>query len=152
MKESNEGFHIAQANWARMLAPLDDPIMKEFADLLDPINALADESPGFVWRLAGEGGNSTSVRVFEDELILFNMSVWESIEELHAYVYRMRHIELIRGRGQWFETPDRAPGVLWWTPAGAIPTAQDGRDKLELLWAEGPTPAAFTFRDRFDPA
>ena len=49
-------FHLAQLNIGRFRAPLDDPIMEGFRTQLDPINALADQSPGFVWRLQTEDG------------------------------------------------------------------------------------------------
>jgi hypothetical protein len=144
-------WHLAQANWGRMLAPLEDPIMADFVRRLAAVNALADRSAGFVWRLQTEAGDSTDVRVFEDPSILFNMSVWESLDALRAYVYESGHVRLIRERGRWFETPDRSPLALWWIPAGSLPTAEEGRARLEHLWAHGPTPAAFTFRDHFEP-
>ncbi|MDH3304786.1 MAG: DUF3291 domain-containing protein [Gammaproteobacteria bacterium] len=143
-------FHLAQANIARMRAPLEDPLMEGFAARLEPLNALADSSPGFVWRLQTEEGDATSVRAFEDELILFNLSVWESIEALEAYVYRSNHVAAVQQRAEWFERPTKSPLVLWWIDAGHIPTETEAQKRFELLWQNGPTPAAFTFRTRFD--
>lgn len=144
-------FHIAQVNIARMLAPLDDPSMAGFVDQLVRINALADASPGFVWRLADEsGGAATDIRAFEDERILVNMSVWESIEALHEFSYRGHHAGLLRDRGRWFEASSTRL-ALWWVAAGALPSVDDAKRKLDLLEANGPTPDVFTFKQRFSP-
>ena len=134
-----------------MRAPLDDPLMAGFVAQLEPLNALADESPGFVWRLPTEEGDATEIDVFGDELVLFNMSVWESIEALQSYVYKSDHVRAVQSRSDWFERPTRSPLVLWWIEEGRIPTIEEGRARLEKLWANGPTPDAFTFRHRFDP-
>jgi len=143
-------FNIVQANIARMRAPLEDPLMAGFAERLEPLNALADASPGFVWRLQTEEGDATEIDVFGDELVLFNMSVWESIEALESYVYKSNHVNAVQKRAEWFERPTQSPFVLWWIEAGTIPTIQEGKLRLEKLWEEGPTANAFTFRQRFD--
>src|SRR5262249_54524264 len=119
--------HLAQANVARMRARLDDPLMAGFVAQLDGINALADRSPGFVWRLQTDDGNATSIRAFDDERILFNMSVWESIEALHEYVYRSKHVAVFRGRRQWFEPHPGPTLVLWWIESGSIPSIDEGK-------------------------
>ena len=106
-------FHIAQLNIGRARGPIDSPIMAEFVALLDPVNAVADASPGFVWRLQTEEGNATAVRPYEDESIAVNMSVWESIDELAAFVYRSGHVDVMRRRREWFE-PMKVFMVLWW--------------------------------------
>ena len=133
-----------------MRAPLDDPLMQGFVDGLEPLNALADSSPGFVWRLQTEDGDATSVQAFDDELILFNLSVWESIEALEAYVYQSNHVAAVQQRAEWFERPTKSPFVLWWIDAGHIPTEAEAQRRFELLWQNGPTLSAFTFRSRFD--
>src|SRR5215510_773225 len=99
-------LHLAQVNVARMLEPLDSPRMAGFVARLDEINALADRSPGFVWRLQTEAGNATDLRPFDDDRILLNMSVWETIEALRAYVYESAHREVLRERHSWFEKFD----------------------------------------------
>lgn len=134
-----------------MRAALDDPLMAGFVERLEPLNALADASPGFVWRLQTEAGDATEIEVFGDELVLFNMSVWESIEALDSYVYKSNHLNAVQKRSEWFERPTRSPFVLWWVQAGTIPTIEEGKARLEKLWENGPTAAAFTFRHRFDP-
>ena len=143
-------YHIAQINIARMRVPLDDPRMADFVDQLAEVNALADESAGFVWRLADDsGGAATDIRAFDDERILVNMSVWESIDALHQISYRGRHASVLRDRGKWFE-PGSTGLVMWWVEAGKIPTVDEAKQKLELLAAHGPSPEAFTFRETFD--
>ena len=143
-------FHLAQANIARMRAPLDDPIMEGFVSRLEPLNSLADAGPGFVWRLQTDDGDATALQVFDDELILFNLTVWESKEALESYVYRTNHVGAMQKRAEWFERPSKSPFVLWWVEAGHIPTEAEAKDRLEMLWENGPSPDAFTFRAWFD--
>ena len=143
-------FHLAQSNIARMRASLDDPIMAGFVELLEPLNALADRSPGFVWRMQDEDGDATAIRVFENELILFNLSVWESVEALQDYTYRSNHVQAVRVRGDWFEPMSKPNFVLWWIPAGHIPSVEEAKERFAMLWEHGPTAAAFTFHNRFE--
>jgi hypothetical protein len=143
--------HLAQINVARMRAPLDDPLMAGFVALLDPINRLAEESPGFVWRLQSDAGNATDIQAFEDPRLLVNMAVWESLEALQQFVYRSRHRSLLRQRQEWFEVLERSPIALWWIPVGHTPDAAEGRARIETLWRCGPTREAFSFRSPFPP-
>src|SRR5262245_20039816 len=129
--------HLAQVNIARMLAPLNDPLMADFVALLEEINALADRSPGFVWRLQTESANATYIRPYEDGHILFNLSVWESVESLKDYVYRSAHAEVMRRRRQWFEKFDGPYTALWWVEAGHIPTVEEAKERLEHLRERG---------------
>src|SRR5947209_10625785 len=110
-------YRLAQVNIARMLAPLSDAVMAEFVARLDEINALADGTPGFVWRLQTEEGNATALHPFEDERILVNMSVWESIDALHQFVYRSTHTELLQQRRDWFHMMSTPIFVMWWVKA-----------------------------------
>jgi hypothetical protein len=141
--------HLAQLNIGRILAPLDSEQLQGFVDALEPINALADDAPGFVWRLQTEDGDATAIRPFHDDMLLLNMSVWSSFEDLSAFVYRTDHREVMRGRRQWFERMTEAYLVLWWVPAGHIPSVAEAVDRLEHLRANGPTAEAFTFRAPF---
>jgi hypothetical protein len=102
-------FHLAQCNIVKLKAPLDSPEVADFVAALDPINALADAAPGFVWRLKTDGGDATSIRVFADDQILLNMSVWESVEALKSYVYQSGHRELLRRRREWADRFDGRP-------------------------------------------
>lgn len=142
-------YHLAQANIGIMLAPLDDPIMHGFVSKLDEINALADAAPGFVWRLQTESGDATAIRVFDNDKLIINMSVWESIDALHQYTYYSAHAEVFRQRRDFFEKMETPYLVLWWVPAGHIPTTDEMKARLEYLTAHGPTPHAFTFKQRF---
>lgn len=141
--------HLAQVNVARLRAPLDDPRLAGFVAQLDHINALADASPGFVWRLQTAAGNATAIRAYDDDRILFNMSVWESLEALVDFTYRSAHAAVLRGRADWFEPAAGPHVVLWWIVAGRVPTIDEGRERLERLRREGATADAFTFATPF---
>jgi hypothetical protein len=143
-------YHLAQVNIGRILGAMDSPIMKEFRDNLDRINALAESSPGFVWRLTGDDSNdATSIHVYEDPYLLINMSVWENIDALFSYVYKSAHTPYVSRRKEWFERMTIPMLTLWWIPAGHIPTPAEAKLKLELLDQQVATPNAFTFKQRF---
>jgi hypothetical protein len=145
------GYHIAQINIGRITAALEDPVMTGFVARLDEINALADRSPGFVWRLQESGGNATYLRPYADDRILVNMSVWETVEALSHFVYRTAHVELLRQRQQWFEKFSGAYAALWWVPASHVPGIDEAKKRLAHLEAHGPTEFAFTFKTIFQP-
>jgi heme-degrading monooxygenase HmoA len=139
-------MHLAQTNIGRLVAPIDDPRIRGFVEQLDSINKLADESPGFVWRLQSQSGNATDILYSDaDPSIMLNMSVWESLEALKAYVYRSRHVHVLKDRPQWFEKMDLPHYCLWWVPVGDIPTVAEGRERLEHFQAHGESPYAFWF-------
>jgi uncharacterized protein DUF3291 len=142
-------FHLAQMNTARLRAPLHDPSMREFADGVALMNDLADRSPGFVWRLAEESGDGT-IAAPADPATIFTLSVWESLEALRQYVYQSAHLDYLRRRRDWFVPHGHQDSlVLWWLPAGRIPTLRQGISRLGRLRAAGPAPDAFTFRQPF---
>jgi hypothetical protein len=128
-----------------------DPLIDDFRTNLAPINALAEVSPGFVWRLQDETGDATSIKPFGDELEIVNLTVWESIEALADFTYRTGHVEFLRRRRDFFEAPSQPILCLWWIPEGTIPSVEDAIARLERLRALGPTATAFTFRHRFEP-
>lgn len=144
-------FHLAQVNVGRLLAPLDAPETAGFVEALAPLNALADTSPGFVWRLQSEGGNATDIRPFPDESILVNMSVWRTLDDLRNFVYRSDHVAILRQRREWFEKLTEVHLALWWLPAGRLPTLEEAAWRLDLIRSQGPTAEAFTFRTPFGP-
>ncbi|TVT49664.1 DUF3291 domain-containing protein [Amycolatopsis rhizosphaerae] len=149
-------FELAQVNIARLLAPLTDPQLAGFVAALDPVNALADAAPGFVWRMQTEDGNATSVRAFEWDAgdssgVIVNMSVWRSVEDLAEFVYSDEHREVLRRRREWFERMREAVTALWWVPAGHRPDTAEAEDRIRHLRAHGPTPYAFTLRQTFAP-
>jgi Domain of unknown function (DUF3291) len=144
-------YHVAQCNIGRVRAPLDSPQLAGFVAALEPVNRMADEAPGFVWRLQTEAGDATAIRAFEDDMLLLNMSVWESIEALAEFTYRTPHRDVMRRRREWFERLADAYLVLWWVRAGTLPTVVEARARLEALRRDGPTPQAFTFHSPFPP-
>jgi hypothetical protein len=138
---------LAQVNVARLRAPLDSPQLADFVGALDRINAVADGSPGFVWRLQDEAGNATALHPMGEEFI-FNMSVWQDAQSLQAFVYRSDHVGVMRRRREWFEKMDVFM-VLWWVPRGHRPMAEEGIERLNLLRSRGPSAEAFTFGNPF---
>jgi hypothetical protein len=144
-------FELAQMNVALPLAPLDSPLMAEFMASLDRVNALAEASPGFVWRLTSDGGNdATALRPMGEDVIV-NMSVWRDVAALSDYVHKSGHVEYLKRRKEWFGRLADAYVVLWWVPKGHRPTVEEGVARLMKLRAGGPTPEAFTFREAYAP-
>jgi len=144
-------YHIAQVNIGRVKGPLDGQVMAGFMNRLGEINALADRSAGFVWRLQTGEGNATYFRPYDDDQILLNMSVWETIETLNHYVYKTAHAELLKQRHLWFEKFASAYTALWWVPPGHIPGIDEAKKRLTHLDRHGPTQFAFTFKTVFPP-
>ncbi len=145
--------HLAQVNIALPREPLDAPLLRDFVNALEPVNAVADASPGFVWRLQTEDGDATAIRAFGDDRIIVNMSVWESLEDLRSFVYATReHREVLARRREWFEAMAEAFLALWWVPAGHRPDVAEAEERVAHLRAHGPTPRAFTFRRNFPPS
>jgi hypothetical protein len=142
-------YELAQINIGRIVATFDSPELADFVAHLDRINDLAESQQGFVWRLTGEGNNATDIQAFDDPMMALNMSVWESLEALAAFVYRSAHLDVMRRRREWFEPAAEAYMALWWVPAGHHPSPAEGRARLETLQRLGPTAEAFTFRHPF---
>ncbi len=142
-------YHVAQINIGRALAPLDDPLLAGFMSRLDEINALADTSPGFVWRLQSDSGNATDIQAYADPRMLINLSVWDSLESLFEFVYRSRHTDVMAQRREWFEHAAGPYQALWWVAAGHLPSVEEAIGRLDHLERYGPTPEAFTFKERF---
>jgi heme-degrading monooxygenase HmoA len=145
-------YQLAEINIGRILAPLDDSLMAGFVEKLDEINALADGSPGFVWRLQSDEGDATSFRPYEDERTLMNMSVWTSLETFSEYAYKSAHREVMKQRRRWFERFDGPYMALWWVPQGHIPTVEEAKERLEHLRVHGETAYAFSLKQPFPPA
>jgi hypothetical protein len=143
-------YELAQLNIALMKEPLESPVMADFVANLDRINALAESSPGFVWRLKTDEGDATALRPLGDSTLV-NMSVWKSVEALNEYVYRSAHVEIMRRRKEWFERMREVSQVMWWVPQGHRTSVVQAIERLELLRKHGPTPDAFTFRSAFPP-
>jgi hypothetical protein len=143
-----DAHHLAQLNIARLRAPIDSPELADFVAGLPEINGLAERSPGYVWRLQDESGNATALRPFEPD-VMVNLTVWESLDSLRGYVYRSAHLEQMRRRREWFLPFDGPYLVLWWIPAGTVPTVAQAGERLDLLRRNGPSPEAFTFREPY---
>jgi Domain of unknown function (DUF3291) len=140
---------LAQVNIGRLVAPVDDPKIADFMAQLDEVNALAESSPGFVWRLKSDAGNATDIMYNDDPLTIVNMSVWESAGALRDYVYSTRHVEVLRRRAEWFEKPVSAHYCLWWVPAGHRPSVAEARERLEHYRQNGASERSFWFSQQF---
>lgn len=145
----NRTYHLAQVNIAKALAPLESPVMQGFVAQLARINQLAEASPGFVWRLQTDEGDATALKPYEDELIIVNLSVWNSLEALKDYVYSGEHLQVLRSKKQWFEKPDAPTLALWWIPAGHRPSIEEAKQALARLREQGPSAEAFSFAKPF---
>lgn len=145
---TSKSHHLSQVNISRMIAPLSNPIMADFVAELDSINQLADSAPGFIWRLQTEAGNATSISAYDDELILFNLSVWESIDDLKQFVYRTQHGKVMRDRQKWFRKSSGINMALWWVPMGHIPTVDEAKKRLRHINECGESAYAFSFKNQ----
>lgn len=143
-------YHLAQINIAQAQDSMDSVLMQGFVERLDEINQLADDADGFIWRLQTEEGDATTIQAFDDPLLMVNMSVWKDIESLKHYVYRTRHVELIRDRDAWFNKQVKMHQALWWVLVGHTPTVDEGKKNLEYLQNNGSSKTAFTFAKPFE--
>lgn len=144
-------MQLAELNIALLRAPIDDPMIAEFANALDEINALAEASPGFVWRVVGDGNDATSLRPFPDPEMIVNLSVWTDRPSLHNYVYKTAHTPFLRKRAEWFRRIEVPSVVLWWIEDGANPTVEEAKARHDYFHAHGASSYAFGWRDEFDP-
>jgi hypothetical protein len=148
----DQAFELAQVNIARLLEPLDSPRLADFVAALEPVNALAEAAPGFVWRLVSDdGSDATALRIFDDEWLMVNASVWTSPLALFDFVYSDAHRAVLRRRREWFERLDAAVTALWWVPAGHRPTLTEMQERLVYLRENGPSRFAFRLGDDFPP-
>jgi hypothetical protein len=145
------GFELAQVNIGRARGAPNEPVMAGFMAQLAAINALADRTPGFVWRLQTEDGDATAVRPYADDRILINLSVWDDLAALQTFVFRSAHTDVMRHRREWFERFPEAYVALWWVPVGHRPSVAEAVDRLAHIQADGPGAYAFTFREAYDP-
>jgi hypothetical protein len=144
-------FQLAQLNIGRAVAPVDSAQLADFVAALAPINALADQAPGFAWRFQTDEGNATALRPYNDDRVMVNFSVWENAETLHAFVYKTVHAKVMARRREWFEKMTDPFMVLWWVPAGHRPTIEEAIARLDMLRTLGETAEAFTFKKLFPP-
>jgi hypothetical protein len=143
---------LAQLNIARARFDRTDPRFQSFVDLVEPVNALADRMPGFVWRLADETGvGSTDIEAFDDPQMLVNMSVWQDFKSLEDFAFNTVHAKVMGRKAEWFGLMESQHLVLWWVPVGHIPTLDEAKTRLDTLQQSGPSATAFNFKHRFDP-
>ncbi len=142
-------MHLAQVNIAEMVAPINDPVMADFVNNLDRINALAENSPGFVWRLKDEEGNATAIRVFEYDFLIINMSVWKDIDTLFDFTYKTAHVEILKRKKEWFHNMKQMHMAFWFVQKGHHPSPEEAKERLQHIRQHGETPYAFTFKSRF---
>jgi hypothetical protein len=144
-------YHIAEINVARMKGVnINDPIMQEFVENLDKVNEVAESSDGFVWRLKDDNNNATDINPYNDEQVIINVSVWNSIAALEQYVYKSFHTDFLKRRREWFHTYGKVHTAMWWVPAGTVPTIEEAVQKLDDLEKNGPTQDVFNFRTKFE--
>lgn len=145
-------YQIAEINVARMKGTdINDPVMKEFAENLDKVNAIAEKSDGFIWRLKEENNNATGLHPYKDEQVIINISLWESIEALEKFMYKTFHSEFLKRRREWFQAYGKVYAAMWWTPCGHYPTMQDAIGKLAELQSNGSSEKVFDFKNKFLP-
>ncbi|MEM1440182.1 MAG: DUF3291 domain-containing protein [Pseudomonadota bacterium] len=136
---------LAHVNIATMRWPADDPRMAGFYNNVPAINALAESSPGFVWRLTDAEEEARAATLFGDPRLIIALSVWESIDALEQFVYRSAHGGYLRQRTSWFEPRQGPNKALWWVERGARPTIHDAKHRIEWLALNGPGEFAFGF-------
>ncbi len=144
-------FILAQLNIAEMRFSFDDPLMSDFNNALDDLNAAAEKSPGFVWRLKDDSNNAMNFRVFDRDDLLVNLSAWESVESLRSYVFSETHMRIMRRRAEWFYSSKEPSLVMWWQPSSTMPDLKLAEQKLVKLRREGQTQNAFGFKNPFPP-
>ena len=149
-------FELAQVNIGRLTAPVDSPVLAGFMAALDPVNAAADQAPGFVWRLQTEDGNATAIQAFGWDAagsagVILNMSVWTDVEHLGAFVFGEMHRQIMRRRREWFHPMREAYLACWWVPAGHRPGTGEAEERVRYLRRHGPTPHAFNLRVSYPP-
>ena len=144
-----ETHHLAQVNIARMIAPIDSPVMSDFVSNLERINTIAEKHDGFVWRLKGEHNDATSLRVFEDDFLIINMSVWVAMEALFKFTYSSEHVGILKRKKEWFSAMKDMHMAFWYVPIGHEPTPAEAKTRLNHLNEYGETPYAFTFKSKF---
>ncbi len=141
-------MHLAELNIGKFRYPTTDPRMAGFMDNLDRVNALAERTPGFVWRLKGDNNNATDLRVGDDYAV--NMSVWETPEALENYVFKTVHVQFYKNRADWFDLMEKPHMVFWWVPEGHQPSLQEAMDRLEMFEKNGATEQAFGWAEVID--
>lgn len=136
---------LAELNIAHVRADMDDPIMRGFVDGIEPVNALAEQSDGFVWRyIDGTASDANYAPTPWDDSYIVNMSVWTDWDSLKAFVFGELHAYYMKGRREWFHAMDTPHSCLWWVEEGHQPSLLEAKAKLDQLTQEGPSEEVFT--------
>jgi len=143
-------MHLAQLNIARPKFPMDSFGMADFVNNIEPINTIAENSPGFIWRLKDDTGNATSIHIFNDPGLIVNMSVWQDIASLKQFMFKTHHIDFLKRKKEWFVPLDCASYVMWWIEEGHIPTVAEAEERLVHLREQGESDYAFSFKHSFN--
>lgn len=122
--------------------------MTDFVLASPKVNALADCSPGFVWRYESDETESFNINPFGKDLMYANLSVWEDLASLKHFVYETWHAEVAENQKKWFH-PLKVNYVLWWIKANSLPTLEEGVERSQYLEKHGPSPYAFNFKTHF---
>ncbi|NJM29095.1 MAG: DUF3291 domain-containing protein [Rhizobiales bacterium] len=141
-------MHLAELNIGKFKYPTSDPRMAEFMENLDRVNAIAERSPGFVWRLKGDNNNATEFRVGDDMAV--NLSVWEDAKSLEAYVFKTVHVQFYKKREKWFGLMEKPHVVFWWVPEGHEPSLDEANARLKHYEANGASDVAFGWAEVMD--
>ena len=136
-------MHLAQLNVGRIRYPTEDPRMAGFMDNLDRVNALAEKSPGFVWRMTGEGNNNMDVTREDDPGMNYNLSVWRSAEDLEHFVWKTLHVRFYNRKAEWFAQMKMPHFVMWPTEEGVEPSLDESLERLEALRRDGASDQAY---------
>lgn len=139
-------MQLAQLNIARPKFAMDSIGMAGFVNNLDPVNAIAENSPGFIWRLKDDSGNATGIQIFDDPELIVNMSVWRDVQSLKQFMFKTHHIDFLKRKKEWFEPLDSASYVMWWIEEGHIPGVKEAEERLIYLREHGESEFAFSFK------
>ncbi|KAL7574532.1 hypothetical protein ACA910_015887 [Epithemia clementina (nom. ined.)] len=146
------GYLLAHMNYARLVAPLDDPCMSEFNLALDPVNALSRATPGYVWSLdhTTEQDRMDVPLLRSDPLLMPQLSLWESHQGLSHFAFKSGHAIYLKRKKEWFTSPPAPWSVCWWfLPSNQQPhpTLALAFGKLDQLRANGPAETAFDLKN-----
>ena len=139
-------MHLAELNIGRLVAPTDDPRVKEFMDNLDFINGLGKQMPGFVWMMEGLAEprlSNPDIEIEGDPLMVPNLSVWTDIASLEKFVWGTVHKKFYERREEWFDVLSDMHFVMWWVPEGHEPTLDEALAKLKHRQDHGDSDEAF---------
>ena len=144
-------YQIVQANYAQWKPGISESEVNEFISQIAGVHAQAESAKGYVWRYVDDPDPKYIDRLFGMDGLVFNMSVWESIEDLKAFTFKNLHNDVMRERSKWFVSLPFTTSIMWWVQKGNIPTAEEAHEKFEIIEAKGPSYEVFTFGKLYYP-